>query len=272
MNDEKANLVPTSPVEWEEAFESSSSNVTLQQCHRLLEVAHLRYLLRILPANSSVLEAGCGPGKYVYAFAFMGHKCIGLDFSYKILLQARKRAVDLPKLRARTDWIHGTILNLPIGPEMLDCHASFGVLEHFTKPQQKAILSEAYRVLKPGGLLYLYVPNFWSAWTVRRQIRYWFRRMAPPHLVWQRNIRRSVLLKMCSEAGFDTEYIRSFDASGAFESLAPPSFLTRIVPTPMRVISTRATAKLALWCDDQDILGYGLAYIGRRRFQQGKYS
>jgi len=147
MNDEKANLVPTSPVEWEEAFESSSSNVTLQQCHRLLEVAHLRYLLRILPANSSVLEAGCGPGKYVYAFAFMGHKCIGLDFSYKILLQARKRAVDLPKLRARTDWIHGTILNLPIGPEMLDCHASFGVLEHFTKPQQKAILSEAYRVL-----------------------------------------------------------------------------------------------------------------------------
>ena len=259
-----AKLVPTTPTEWEESL-SSSPKQSLQQCRQLSEAPHLRPLLHILPACSSLLEAGCGLGQYVYAFASYGHRCIGLDFSYKLLSQARKRGVDLPELQSHIKWVHGTILNLPIDSETLDCHASFGVLEHFTRPQQKAILSEAYRILKPGGVLYLFVPNFWSPWTVRRQIRYWYRKIMPPHLVWQRNISRAALYKMCSEANFSTELIQSFYASAALETLSLPSLLSRVVPAPVRAISTKVTAELGQWCDAQDVLGYGLVYIGRKR-------
>jgi len=264
MNDKDAELVPTTPIEWEESLVSSSKQ-SLQQCRQLSEVPHLKPLLRILPARSSLLEAGCGLGQYAYAFASIGHRCMGLDFSYKVLVQARKRGVDLPDLQAQIKWVQGNILNLPIDSETLDCHSSFGVLEHFTRPQQKAILSEAYRSLKPGGILYLFVPNFWSPWTVRRQIRYWYRKMMPPHLVWQKNISRSALHKMCSETGFSTELIQSFYASDALETLSLPSLLSRVVPAPIRAISAKAKADLGQWCDAQDILGYGLVYVGTKR-------
>lgn len=160
--------------------------------------------------------------------------------------------------------MQGTILSLPINSETLDCHASFGVLEHFTRPQQRAILSEAYRTLKPSGFLYLFVPNFWSPWTVRRQIRYWYRKIMPPHLVWQRNISRATLQKMCSELGFSTELIQSFYATAALETLSLPSLLSSVVPAPVRAISIKVTAELGRWCDARDVLGYGLVYVGRK--------
>ena len=79
-----AKLVPTTPAEWEESL-SSSSKQSLQQCRQLSEAPHLMPLLRRLPARSLLLEAGCGLGQYVYTFASNGHRCIGLDFSYKLL-------------------------------------------------------------------------------------------------------------------------------------------------------------------------------------------
>ena len=263
----KAVLAPTTRSEWEDSLISPSTftTLTLQKCQNYLEAAHFRPLLNILPSGSSILEAGCGYGQNAYAFVFTGHRCIGLDFSHKVLFHARKRPVDHPKLQLHIDWVQGNILNLPIGSDVLDCHASFGVLEHFTRPQQRKILSEAYRVLRPGGILYLYVPNFWSLWTLRRQLSYWFRKFVPPHLVWQRNMSKSVLRKLCSGAGFKMELIQSFYASNAFDSaLSLPSFISRFVPARISSISAQHMSKLGQWCDDQNLLGYGLVCICRK--------
>lgn len=263
MSRSKAASVPTKPVEWEEELVSASTT-SLQECQELAQADHLKRLVSLLPTGGSVIEAGCGLGQWAYVFASIGHTCVGFDYSDVLLARARRRAVAVPELESRVHWVQGTILDLPIGSGTLDCHASFGVLEHFRRRQQKKILSEAHRILKPGGILYLYVPNFWSVWTVRRQSRYWFRRVVPPHLVWQRNIRRAALRKMCAEAGFRLEHIQSFYAGEALATMAVPRVLARFVPAPIRKFSAGLAERLGRWCDQRDVMGYGLMYIGRK--------
>ena len=153
---------------------------------------------------------------------------------------------------------------MPFDDNSLDCYASFGVLEHFTRAQQHVILSEAHRVLRPGGILYQFVPNFWSPWTIRREIRYWYRKLRPPNIVWQRNIRRSRLRKICRAAGFDELACPSVYADFAIRSMKLPSILRKACPLSLRVRCTRAADALGHWCDEKGILGYGLAYVGRK--------
>jgi SAM-dependent methyltransferase len=48
--------------------------------------------------------------------------------------------------------------DLPISDSTIDIVSSLAVIEHLRNPDK--FLQEAYRVLKPGGLLYLSTPNF----------------------------------------------------------------------------------------------------------------
>lgn len=253
----------TQAVEWEDSL-AASPQETLEHCRGLTDVQHLQPLFDVLPPGSRVVEAGCGLGQFVYMFAALGHHCIGLDYSAKLVADAEVRGRGLTDLPGSTEWKQGTILDMPFDDNSLDCYASFGVLEHFTRSQQRVILSEAYRVLRPDGILYQFVPNFWSPWTIRREIRYWYRKMRPPSIVWQRNIRRSRLRKICRAAGFEECSCSSFYAELAISSMKLPSFLRKACPQSLRTKSSRAAEALGGWCDKKDVLGYGLAYVGKK--------
>ncbi len=187
-----SQATPTETNEWEERLVATDQE-TMEHCEGLYDADHLQALFDVLPPKSKVIEAGCGLGQFVYMFASLGHHCIGLDYSAKLIEEAEVRGRGLPDLPGTIEWIEGTILDMPFEENSIDCYASFGVLEHFMRPQQRQILAEAHRALRPGGILYQYVPSFWSPWTVRREFRYWFRKLRPPQMVWQRNMRRSLL-------------------------------------------------------------------------------
>lgn len=255
---------PTVASQWETHL-AATARQTLSDCQSLYRAVHLQPLLDRLEPGSAVLEAGCGLGQYVYTFASLGHHCTGLDFSAALLRDAAARGGELASLQPRIAWVHANILDLPQPDGALDCHASFGVLEHFTRPQQRQILAEAHRVLRPGGLLYLYVPNFWSPWTVRREMRYWYRRLIGPPLVWQRHLRTRTLRRLGRRAGFDEVYLRSVRADVALRSLALPSPLARCVPRPLRRAAATWAERAGRWCDRHNLFGYGLVYIGRKR-------
>jgi SAM-dependent methyltransferase len=119
-----------------------------------------------LPKNEWILEAGSGLGAVVIYLNKRGYNVVGLDYAVNALRTTRGYDSTLP-LTA------GDVHALPFSENALGAYLSFGVLEHFEQGMLPA-LKEAYRVLKPGGLLVLTIPypnvvNRWVAWRRKRQ-------------------------------------------------------------------------------------------------------
>jgi SAM-dependent methyltransferase len=102
-------------------------------------------LIQSLDANSLVFDVGCGPGRVLGFLARRGIRCLGLDRS--------RVSIDLAVQRYGTPGVVGDNLHLPFADGMADVVISDGVIHHTEDPL--AAFTENYRVLKPGGRMYL---------------------------------------------------------------------------------------------------------------------
>jgi ubiquinone/menaquinone biosynthesis C-methylase UbiE len=103
-----------------------------------------------LPKGARVLDGGCGLGDWVLAFQREGFSVIGLDLSRKTVEQLKARFPE-------TEFMAGDIRKTGFPDESFDAYFSWGVFEHFESGPQDC-LREAWRILKPGGLLFISVP------------------------------------------------------------------------------------------------------------------
>lgn len=108
------------------------------------------------PAGRSFCEVGSGSGTTSGELARRGAKITLVDISPKSLAFAR-RHFEREKLRARYAIQDGLRLGFRDGA--FDVVWNGGVIEHFTDEGKIALLREMYRVVKPGGLLLVVVPN-----------------------------------------------------------------------------------------------------------------
>jgi SAM-dependent methyltransferase len=107
----------------------------------IAKLAAVRRWLDGLPAETRVLDAGCGEGVLVDEYA--GRLRIeGLDPNYS---SARVRS--------------GSLTALPYDAGTFDRALCLDVLEHLTFEDQPRALAELHRVLKPGGAVLVSVPN-----------------------------------------------------------------------------------------------------------------
>ena len=105
--------------------------------------------------NATVLDAGCGSGKFSCAIAKFGaKKVIGLDLGKKGLEFARKQAKKTD-YENKLEYIQGSLLNVPLNDKSVDIIWSNGVIHH-TLGYEKCI-QEFSRIIKVGGKLFLYV-------------------------------------------------------------------------------------------------------------------
>jgi SAM-dependent methyltransferase len=106
--------------------------------------------MRHLPRDEMILEAGCGLGAWVMHLDEKGYKIAGVDNDINVLerLKAWKPSLDV---------FYGDIRTLPYDDSSLGAYISLGVVEHFEEGCDEAML-EAWRLLKPGGLLFFAVP------------------------------------------------------------------------------------------------------------------
>ncbi len=106
--------------------------------------------LNIAP-GSTVLDAGTGTGVFIpFLLAAAGEKgrIVAVDFAEKMLRKARAKG-----LNGNIDYLCADVVHLPLDSEMFDVAVCYSCFPHFhDKP---AALRELYRVVKPGGGLFI---------------------------------------------------------------------------------------------------------------------
>lgn len=100
--------------------------------------------------DKSILDIGCGYGRTLDELYNLGYKnLIGIDFSEGMIKRGKEQYPYLDLRVKNTDSI-----DMP--DNSVDCVILFAVLTCTIKEnEQKKIIEEIYRVLKPGGILYI---------------------------------------------------------------------------------------------------------------------
>ena len=98
--------------------------------------------------NKKMIDVGCGTGdigKFYLDATSKNEEVFCVDPNKKMIENGKKKLINYRKIK----WLLGTAENLPVKSSFFDYYSiSFGLRN--TKNLNKA-LSEAYRVLKPGG-------------------------------------------------------------------------------------------------------------------------
>jgi len=192
---------------WENIWDSASVERELEtmQYRRAREAVTL--YTAYLAKDGLILEAGSGLSSAVITLRRLGYNVIGLDYAANALHISHRYDPTLPLLV-------GDVHALPHAENALDGYLSFGVLEHFEHGMLPA-LKEAYRVLKPGGILVLTIPYP----NVVHNLIEWRRKRAGQSTLndetfYESTYTRDTLCKNVTDAGFTV--VRAIPTSHAF--------------------------------------------------------
>lgn len=139
-------------------------------------LAHLERFVRPDPASAGrgrLLDVGCGAGYFLDAAREAGWQVRGVELS--------EAAVRVGREKLGLDIFQGTLAGAALPAAAFDVVTLFEVLEHLRDPG--SALAEARRLLRPGGLLAIQVPNDLNAYrnqAFRRDNRWWV--IPPLHL------------------------------------------------------------------------------------------
>ncbi len=137
---------------WAPVYDSLFPSVFYQAVHQRL----LAYV--DLPDHPQVLDLGCGTGRLLERLSDRYPQLygIGVDPSSEMLRQARRskpRYRKNPNQSPRLVYIQGNAEDIPAANAQFD--AAFNTISFLHYPHPEQVLSEIYRVLKPGGRYYL---------------------------------------------------------------------------------------------------------------------
>jgi len=104
--------------------------------------------------NLEILDVGCGSGGTSTAFRQFGN-VTGIDFSSLALKFAKNKGL--------ANVVRSTSTSIPFRSEKFDIITVLDVIEHIK--DDKSVLKEIWRLLKPNGIIILTVPAFQFLWS-----------------------------------------------------------------------------------------------------------
>ncbi len=108
------------------------------------------YTMPELPADSRVLELGCGTGKTFCAMQTQGNDVIGIDFSK----HAARLTQGSESAHTRGQVLIADARDLPFTANAFDAVIAFHVIGHMKIQDRERSVREAWRVLRYGGCLF----------------------------------------------------------------------------------------------------------------------
>jgi len=119
-----------------------------------------------LKDGDTLLDLGCGEGRHLHAAYYQAKiHALGLDLGFDDLAKARKGFEDYPDpedTEPRFGFVQGDALKLPFPDASIDKLICSEVLEHL--PDYPPAIDEIWRITKPGALLGISVPRYWTEW------------------------------------------------------------------------------------------------------------
>ncbi len=123
-------------------------------------------------AGKTLLDIGCNWGRWSIAATRAGYEVIGIDPSFEAIVSARRIA---RQLKANARYVVADARRLPFSDESFDVVFSYGVLQHFSKPDVAVSVREIARVLDPAGYSWVQMPNAYGARNLYQLARRRFR-------------------------------------------------------------------------------------------------
>lgn len=108
-----------------------------------------RYLQRWVDSDANLLELGAGYGEFSKSIRAAGKWALDNN---PALIEYWGAGI--------TPLIQQAVERLPLGSASMNAVFASNFFEHFTQEEGREILSEAWRVLRPGGRLIVVQPNF----------------------------------------------------------------------------------------------------------------
>jgi SAM-dependent methyltransferase len=162
--------------------------------------------------TDTVLEIGCGVGRFTRVLAERAREVVALDVSDQMLARARELCAQAERVR----WVLGDGLTLaPVGDASVDACVSIVVFQHFPDPQIAfGYVRELGRVLRLRGWAALQVSNDPAIHLPRRGLRSTvraFARRGPRgvrHPAWRgSHIDLQELREVAAQAGLELEKV-----------------------------------------------------------------
>jgi SAM-dependent methyltransferase len=133
-----------------------------------------------------ILEIGSGFGYFVHFANSIGHHATGTEATKEYA------AMSSESLNGRIIHVEGDRYTDHFSPESFDLIYMEAVFEHVLRPE--TVLSQMRQLLRPGGVLFLAVPNMDSL-SSRLQGRYWPWAAPPDHLYYYNQSNLALLLE-----------------------------------------------------------------------------
>jgi 2-polyprenyl-3-methyl-5-hydroxy-6-metoxy-1,4-benzoquinol methylase len=195
--------------------------------------ARLRTVLERASAYAEpgrLLDIGCGPGFFVEAAHEAGWDAWGVELNRHAVAWANEHGLDHVGV--------GSLDHLDHAEASFDCVTMFDVIEHVHDP--RAGLTEAARVLRPGGVLILITPDAGSVAARLLGPRWLEYRRAPEHLHF---FTRDSLARLLRDTGFTPLDWRTVGKTTSVETLVAD--LKFSAPRTFRAVD-RAARRLGL--------------------------
>lgn len=147
--------------------------------------------------DADLLDVGCGSGTLLGLLKQRGFRVMGVDFSAE--------AANVAQTENGVRVVVGSLTDAAFPAESFDVVTLFHVMEHVANPRE--VLSEARRILRPGGAIVLQVPNI-DSWQFRVFGSKWYGLDIPRHVI---DYSKAAMLRLLRDAGFVPRRIRHFN-------------------------------------------------------------
>ena len=192
-----------------------------------------RLLEMLGEGNGEVLDIGCGPGVMTAEILARGWRWTGIDIAPKMIETTLERfGAD-----ARVKALVGGVEQIPTESNRFEVVIAMGLVEYL--PDDATVVREMARVLKPGGRLFVSLPNWWSP--VRMWDRWIIRPLATAARIFGRRGGRAGVYS----AEYRPAEYRALLAREGLEPLRTIAYNMRLLPRPFDFWFPRLSVRIA---------------------------